>query len=83
MEAAMTSDSDAERASVQMSLYAMSVDLTGSRCGPLFGSVRVLVDGLGKQPAELRRLCAEFYEIPVEQVGAPEPTTQEAFDAES
>lgn len=56
-----------------MANFRMSVDLTGSRLGPLFGSVEVTVDARGKTAPELRVLCAEFYAIPVEQVGDPVP----------
>ena len=63
-------------------LYALTVDLTGSNAGPQFQAVRHLLDGSNHEPNQLRRLTAEYYAIPVEQVSEPEATTAERFAAE-
>ena len=70
----------ADEGSREATFYVMDFDLTGSRFGPGWLSGRAVVDGTGHTPDELREMCAEHYEIPVEQVGQPEPSTEAEYE---
>jgi hypothetical protein len=51
----------------------LTVDLTGSRLGPGWRSVELVLDGqIPYWPRErIRRAAARYYEVPIAQVGEP------------
>lgn len=59
-----------------MTLLRIEIDLAGNaRLGPSYKSVSVDVESWA-HPTDLRIMAAEFYGVPLAQVGYPAPVTE-------